>query len=60
MENVSAACPTCDGQVTIPSGTEVSEILTCTECSNRVVVESVNGSTVTLAQAPEVEEDWGE
>ncbi|RJR28406.1 lysine biosynthesis protein LysW [Candidatus Microgenomates bacterium] len=55
-----AACPICDGQVTIPENTEVSEILTCSECNNRVVVAAIDGDQVTLEKAPEVEEDWGE
>ncbi len=55
-----ATCPICDGQVTIPDGTEESEILTCTECSNRVVVKSVKGADVVLDKAPDIEEDWGQ
>ncbi len=56
----NATCPVCDGTVVIPDGTEESEILTCAECSNRVVVTSINGTEVVLDKAPDIEEDWGE
>lgn len=55
-----ATCPICDGQVTVPEGTEESEILTCPECSNRVVVTTISSDSAVLEKAPEVEEDWGE
>lgn len=55
-----AVCPICDGQISVPLGTEESEILTCPECSNRVVVKNINSTEVVLDKAPEVEEDWGE
>lgn len=55
-----ADCPICDGQVTVPEGTEKSEILSCLDCNNKVVVKEIQGSKITLEKAPEVEEDWGE
>ena len=57
---MSSQCPICDGAVDIPAGTEVSEILTCGECNNRVVVSKIDSRAVVLDKAPEVEEDWGE
>ena len=58
--HMSSQCPICDGTVEIPAGTEVSEILVCAECNNRVVVSKIDSQAVVLDKAPEVEEDWGE
>lgn len=55
-----ASCPICDGDVEIPEDVVETEILTCSDCSNRVVVSSVDDGQVTLEEAPEIEEDWGE
>ena len=57
---MQGTCPVCDAPITIPANTEVSEILTCGECQTRVVVQEITKTTVTLGQAPAVEEDWGE
>ena len=53
-------CPVCLGDVTIPAGSEISEIITCPDCSSRLVVMNLTATEATLEQAPEVEEDWGE
>ena len=55
-----AVCPICEALVSIADGTVESEIITCEDCGNRVVVESIRGVEVVLAEAPEIEEDWGE
>lgn len=60
MNGRKAHCPICDGMVIIPEGTEESEILTCPECHNRVVVSGISADTIVLDKAPEIEEDWGE
>lgn len=60
MADLQANCPICDGQINIPADTEESEIITCPECQNRVVVASINNNKVVLEEAPEIEEDWGE
>lgn len=60
MADLSANCPICDGKINIPEDTEETEILNCSECGNRVVVESISGDKVELEEAPEIEEDWGE
>lgn len=52
-------CPTCDGAVVLPAGTEVSEIISCSECQTRLVVEEV-GDAPRVEVAPAIEEDWGE
>lgn len=60
MVNLSTDCPICDAKMTIPDGTTATEILNCSECRNRVVVESITKTNVKLAEAPKIEEDWGE
>lgn len=60
MTNITASCPICDANVAVPEGTEETEVLTCGECENQLVVEKIDSSNVVLAEAPEIEEDWGE
>ncbi len=60
MPQANARCPICDGTVPITSTCEVTEILTCPECQNRVVVMAISTSAIELGEAPEIEEDWGE
>ncbi|HHA19919.1 MAG TPA: hypothetical protein ENK70_09465 [Methylophaga sp.] len=60
MNNVKVSCPICGGVIPLPDDVEVSEIITCSECYNRVVVERIEGENVVLSEAPEIEEDWGQ
>ena len=48
MINLQANCPICDAQVTLSDDTEESEVITCSECSNRIVVEGIDGKKVTF------------
>lgn len=58
--NLSSNCPICDGQINLPKDVEETEIISCSECQNRVVVASLADSKVVLEEAPSIEEDWGE
>lgn len=60
MSSTNSICPVCDAQVLIADGTEVTELVSCPDCSTSLVVESIVDDEVTLAVAPEIEEDWGE
>lgn len=60
MSTSSGPCPVCDVSVTLPEKTEESEIISCNDCKSRLVVEKVENNNVMLAQAPAIEEDWGE
>jgi lysine biosynthesis protein LysW len=60
MTNLNGSCPICDGGVTLPNNTEVSEIIMCSDCNNRLVVKEINEKQIALEEAPQVEEDWGE
>ncbi|PIR58638.1 MAG: lysine biosynthesis protein LysW [Candidatus Pacebacteria bacterium CG10_big_fil_rev_8_21_14_0_10_56_10] len=52
-------CPTCDAQVVLPAGTELSEIISCPECQTQLAVKAV-GDEPQVEPAPAIEEDWGE
>jgi len=60
MKNLKANCPICSAEITLPANTEESEIISCLECNNRIVVTKIDNNGVVLDKAPEVEEDWGE
>lgn len=51
-------CPECDGKVELLEPVRLSEVAQCPECSTEL--EVVDLEPVTLALAPEIEEDWGE
>lgn len=52
------ACPVCDAQVQLPENTEANELVPCPDCGSELEVTSLD--PLTLEQAPEIEEDWGE
>lgn len=51
-------CPGCEENVLLPDGTEVGEVVSCSQCGMELEVTSI--SPVTLVEAPKTEEDWGE
>lgn len=57
---MKGTCSVCDASVTLPKNTEESEIVSCTDCKSRLVVQKINNGKVTLEKAPVVEEDWGQ
>lgn len=57
---ITANCPICDFKLTIPKNTELSEIITCSDCHSKLVVTKLAATGATLEQAPAVEEDWGQ
>lgn len=57
---LSGDCPLCGAPISLPHDTEESEIFGCPECQSMLVVDSCNGRTMCLTQAPQIEEDWGE
>jgi len=60
MNNLKGNCPICDCEINLPEGTEASEIVTCPECHNRILVAKIDEGGAILKEAPKVEEDWGE
>lgn len=53
-----STCPECEATLTIPADAVEGEIVPCPDCGAELEVVSV--APVTLALAPEVQEDWGE
>ena len=52
-----AQCPECEGDITL-TNVERGEIIPCPDCGAQLEVREV--SPLTLALAPEIQEDWGE
>ena len=53
-----ANCPECEAEIILEPGTEVGEILVCSDCGVDLEVLSLDPAEVDLA--PMEEEDWGE
>lgn len=53
-----ATCVVCDATVELPTDVELGEILDCLTCGSEL--EVVEEAPYELAEAPELEEDWGE
>ncbi|MEQ4304379.1 lysine biosynthesis protein LysW [Plantactinospora sp. B6F1] len=51
-------CPTCESDIVLQDSVVPNEIVECAECRSELEVLSV--APLVLAQAPEIEEDWGE
>ncbi|MXZ80718.1 MAG: lysine biosynthesis protein LysW [Gammaproteobacteria bacterium] len=51
-------CPVCGAELELGSGLIKGELLECDECGSEL--EVVSDDPLTLAEAPEAEEDWGQ
>ena len=51
-------CPVCDAQVTISGDPVEGELLECEDCGTELEILAVD--PITLGEAPDAEEDWGE
>lgn len=60
MTKLTGKCPICDAGVSVADDTQETEIITCTECESRIVVEKIDGTKLSLEEAPVIEEDWGQ
>ena len=56
MSNVT--CPVCVAEIKLEEGTEVGEIIVCSDCGVDLEITALKPATVQLA--PREEEDWGE
>jgi alpha-aminoadipate carrier protein LysW len=54
----TVSCPECEAEITLDSGTEVGEIIVCSDCGVDLEVTSLQPASVELA--PMEAEDWGE
>lgn len=57
---MKANCPICDSNLKFSGNLLESEVLECMDCKRKLVVKSIGKKGITLAEAPAVEEDWGE
>ena len=55
---LSAICPICEAVLEIKDDTVIGELMVCDECGTELEVTGTD--PVTIEEAPEVEEDWGE
>ena len=55
---MAAACPVCDADVEIADDTVVGELMSCDDCGCELEVLGLK--PVSLGEAPEAEEDWGQ
>lgn len=56
--STTTPCPVCGAAVTLPADPLEGEILACDDCGAELELTSLD--PLTLAEAPEVQEDWGE
>ena len=54
----TVSCPECAAELTLAEGTEVGEIVVCSDCG--VDLEVISLAPVKVQIAPREEEDWGE
>ena len=55
---MNVTCPVCDAEVAVADDVVVGEILECEDCATELEITGLN--PLTVEEAPEVEEDWGE
>ena len=54
----TVSCPECAAEISLEEGTEVGEIIVCSDCGVDLEVVGLNPAAVQLA--PMDQEDWGE
>ncbi|MCU0514684.1 MAG: lysine biosynthesis protein LysW [Anaerolineae bacterium] len=55
---MNGTCPECAADFALPAGVMVNELLSCPDCGAELEVLGLD--PVELANAPDVQEDWGE
>ena len=58
MEETMIECPICGAEMTMPGDTVAGELVTCAECGSDLEVTCVD--PLTVVEAPQEEEDWGQ
>ena len=58
MDQNSNECPVCGSGVSLTEGVIKGELIECDDCNSELEVVSV--SPISLEEAPQEEEDWGE
>ncbi len=55
---IQTVCPECQADVELEDDAVIGEITPCVECGLELEVTGID--PLTVAPAPEIEEDWGE
>lgn len=55
---LTTTCPLCDAELALPTDVMTGEIVPCDDCGAELEVQSLE--PLTVGEAPEVSEDWGE
>lgn len=55
---MTVSCVICEGKITVPENVMIGEVVICGDCGSEL--EIVGLDPVILAEAPEIQEDWGE
>lgn len=55
---MTATCTVCEAKVGLPADCREGELLICGDCGTELEVISLN--PLTVEEAPQVQEDWGE
>ena len=55
---MEAECPICSATVNVPNDAVSGELISCVDCASELEVVNIN--PVSLREAPQEEEDWGE
>lgn len=55
---MTAKCVVCEAEVTVPENCCEGELIVCQDCGTELEVVSLN--PLTVEEAPQVQEDWGE
>lgn len=58
MQELQTECPYCDGAVMLANDTVKDELIECGDCGTELLVASLE--PLTLEEAPQAEEDWGQ
>lgn len=55
---MEAECPVCSAKVLVPNDAVIGELISCAECASELEVLDLD--PLTLGEAPQEEEDWGQ
>ena len=55
---MTATCTVCEEQVSLPNDCCEGELLGCGDCGTELEVSALD--PITVEEAPQVQEDWGE
>lgn len=53
-------CPDCEGEIELPDGATLGEIVSCPDCGLELQVTRIDGGKVDLSEISMEKEDWGQ